>query len=353
MEKLELPQPAAALWMATRDILTNLGPELRPLRTYLGGGTTLAARVKHRRSVDIDVVVMPRADLSRMTRDNDENLARRLGGRQMTANAGQIKVAGPHGIIDLNTAPVAPKRGASTAIIAGRHQGVLSTTQIVRGKLERAARPAPVRDVYDLIRLSLEPATAGSVAAAYGMLPTHRQDRIENILSHRNEAYRLQASTQLELTEEPRADMRRLGTAAATALNGQRLTRVVVEVNPERTTVRRETAAGGLYTDSGPTAAVQDLIEATGTRGRLMEAAGDEETLRRILRLGAYRGGDGLTVDTTDWGGMDRLRIEAARSGAPTGGRNKAPGPRRGGNMARGGPPAGTARGYRSRGYGS
>ena len=348
MEKLELPQPAAALWMATRDILTRLGPELRPLKTYLGGGTTLAARVKHRRSVDIDVVVMPRADLSRMTRDNDENLARRLGGRQMTANAGQIKVEGPHGIIDLNTAPVAPKSGASTALIAGRHQGVLSTTQIVRGKLKRAARPAPVRDVYDFIRLSLEPATAGSVAAAYGMLPTHRQDRIENILSHRDEAYRLQAPTHLELTEEPRADMRRLGTAAATALNGHRLTRVVLEVNPEQTTVTRETAGGGIYTDSGPTSAVQDLIEATGTRGRLMEAARDEETLRRILRMGAYTGGDGLTVDTTDWDGIDRLRTEAGWSGAPTGGKTKVPAPKRGGNIAGGGPPAGRARGHGS-----
>ena len=93
MEKLELPQPAGALWMATRDILTTPGSRAAATpKTYLGGGTTLAARVKHRRSVDIDVVVMPRADLSRMTQDNDENLARRLGGRQMTANAGQIKV---------------------------------------------------------------------------------------------------------------------------------------------------------------------------------------------------------------------------------------------------------------------
>ena len=316
MEKLDLPEPAAALWISARDILTKLGPELRPLKVYLGGGTTLAARVGHRRSMDIDVVVIPRADLSWMTRDNSENLARKLGGTPLKANAGQIKVRRPDGIIDLNTAPVMPRTGGTTAIIAGREQAVLSTTQIMRGKLERAARPAPVRDVYDFIRLSLEPGAAGEVAAAYGMLPRHRQDRIENVLGQLDGMYETEAANELELTEKPRADWTRLGTTAARVLNSQRLTRVVMSLDPERVRIERETATGGVFANEGRCADLRDLIEATGTREKLLEAAGDETILEAILLNAREPKADGLVIDTTDWRGLDRIRAEFGKRDA-------------------------------------
>ena len=304
MEKLELPEPAASLWMSTRDILTRLGPELRrPLKVYLGGGTTLAARVGHRRSMDINVVVIPRAHLSWMTRDNSENLARRLEGTPLKANSEQIKVRRADGIIDLNTAPVMPRTGETTAIIAGRKQAVLSTTQIMRGKLERAARPAPVRDVYDFIRLSLEPATAGEVAAAYGMLTRHRQDQIENVLGGLDGLYESEARRELELTEEPRANLRRLGTTAARVLNSQRLTRVVISLDPERVRIERETAGGGVFENEGRRGELRELIDVTGTREKLWEAAGDETVLEAILVNASEPKADGLVIDTTDWRG--------------------------------------------------
>ena len=70
------------------------------------------------------------------------------------------------GIIDLNTAPVLPREGHEDVEISGQRQTVLSTTQILRGKLERANNPAPVRDIYDVVRAADDPKLAGSLAAA-------------------------------------------------------------------------------------------------------------------------------------------------------------------------------------------
>ena len=64
---LTLPTPAASLWRATReaitDALTNIG---HPGIYRMGGGTILAARWRHRRSWDIDLQVDPGTDLGKL-----------------------------------------------------------------------------------------------------------------------------------------------------------------------------------------------------------------------------------------------------------------------------------------------
>ena len=160
MTELTLPGPAANLWIEARDILTHLGPPKNPWNVHLGGGTILAARLRHRESTDIDVIVRSVRSLGALARSGPTNLAARLGGTPTHESQGQIKVRMDHGIIDLNTAPVVPQRGHEDVEIAGRMQTVLSTTQILRGKLERANNPAPVRDVYDVIRTADDPKLA-------------------------------------------------------------------------------------------------------------------------------------------------------------------------------------------------
>ncbi len=56
MNELTLPQPAAGVWAATRDVVHQIGPtgENEPvIPPHLGGGTVLAARWRHRTSTDI------------------------------------------------------------------------------------------------------------------------------------------------------------------------------------------------------------------------------------------------------------------------------------------------------------
>ena len=57
MKKLTLPEPARQLWLATRDILTTLESPSKPWIAHLGGGTVIAARLKHRQSTDIDIMI--------------------------------------------------------------------------------------------------------------------------------------------------------------------------------------------------------------------------------------------------------------------------------------------------------
>ena len=113
MKKLTLPEPARQLWLATRDILTTLGLPSKPWIAHLGGGTVIAARLKHRQSTDIDVMIRSTDRLTMLTLNDDQNLARRLGGIPKRETESQIKVELPDGIIDINTVTVRPKTGAS------------------------------------------------------------------------------------------------------------------------------------------------------------------------------------------------------------------------------------------------
>ena len=63
-ERLQLPAPAGALWSRIREPLKRaLTSRGAPMELKLGGGTVLAARWRHRRSHDIDVVVPGRTNL--------------------------------------------------------------------------------------------------------------------------------------------------------------------------------------------------------------------------------------------------------------------------------------------------
>ena len=63
-ERPRLPEPAGTLWTRIREPLKRaLGSRVAPTELKLGGGTVLAARWKHRRSHDIDIVVPEKTDL--------------------------------------------------------------------------------------------------------------------------------------------------------------------------------------------------------------------------------------------------------------------------------------------------
>ena len=109
MTRLTLPEPAGDLWLQTRDILTRLGPAGNPWAVHLGGGTVLGARLHHRESTDIDIVVHEVPALGALARPGPENLTTRLGGTTIKETQGQIRIRMKTGVIDVNTAPVIPE----------------------------------------------------------------------------------------------------------------------------------------------------------------------------------------------------------------------------------------------------
>ena len=197
------------------------------------------ARTRHRASADIDVVFRNTRSLVALIGDDDHNLARRLGGEPKRETTSQIKVQMPNGIIDINLTPVHPAGGAEIVEIGGRPQHVLSTTQILHGKLKRAGDPGPVHDVYDIIRLSLDQDTASELAAAYALLTKTERDGIERLWEHLDRWYENRAGEQLHLHEPPATDLAALGSTGAAVLNAHRLNRVIIELAGDRVTTRR------------------------------------------------------------------------------------------------------------------
>ena len=296
---MKLPKPAADLWLATRDVLTTLGPATDPWTIHLGGGTVLAAYLQHRKSADIDVTVRAIRALGGLARPGPDNLAQRLGGTPIRETQGQIKIRMHHGIVDLNTAPVIPSEGHENVEISGRRQGVLSTTQILRGKLERAKNPAPVRDVYDVIRTANEPRLAGALAAAYGLLIEDEQDAIERYWILLDALYERTAAEELRLSEEPIADLAVLGSTAALTLQNHRLARLVVTIENQHVEIERTTRGGKVFTEATSPEQAGAAMNRLGVNVHIYEH--DSSHPQVIARLAeSTAAGAGVVFDTAD-----------------------------------------------------
>ncbi len=120
-----------------------------PYECRLGGGTTLAARWRHRDSFDIDLTVPGRTNLGNLRHDFERAMAE-LGGEARYL-VGRWTIAFEGGQVDLAALDPCPRRGQRTAVVDGEPFTVLSNAQILHGKLERGHRP-PVRDVFDVIK---------------------------------------------------------------------------------------------------------------------------------------------------------------------------------------------------------
>ncbi|MDE2907381.1 MAG: hypothetical protein OXQ28_15000 [Acidobacteriota bacterium] len=320
MKKLTLPEPAARLWVETRDVLNKLGPAQAPWRPYLGGGTIIAARIGHRESTDVDVVIRDTTSLAHLIRNDEMNLAARLDGTPIQETTTQIKVKMPNGIIDLNLAPVRPKTGAERVVITGRPQHVLSTAQILRGKLDRAARPGPVRDVYDVIRLSQDPESAGELLSAYGLLDDERKQEIEWTWPRCDEHYRDEAERYLKLTEKPCTDLSRLGSTGAHVLKAHRLARVVIELHGDRVLTERKSRGGMVFTDETHIERTRALHARNGIEETFDASGLSSRIVMQRIAICRERRRNGVIFDSEDPAPQDRFtgkNTSMKRHGSP------------------------------------
>lgn len=322
MKTLELPEPARRLWLETRDALSALDPTARrrAYTPWLGGGTVLAARWKHRLSTDIDVVIRDTTNLEWLRRDDDRNIARRLEARVEAAASGRIKLRRGAGLIDLNTAPVSPRGGGERVRIDGRTEHVLSTTQIFRGKFNRAVRPGPVRDVYDVLRAAAEDETAKELSAAFSLLGRDLRIAIKSTWAQADRRYEREAGTALALTEEPVCRLDRLGSSAGRALDRLEIRRIVIELADGQVTTEQTTKDGRAFTDVRHVRNARALYSRNGVEEMLNSHGCNIRRLMRHIEACGLDRRNGVVFDNADprpWERLDGTNRSMKRSGAP------------------------------------
>ncbi len=153
-EELILPEPARTLWLETHAIIERTFAQTGGCR--LGGGTLLSARWKHRVSLDIDLTIEPKGRqpqrIEHLIREESAFLRdlKRLGCGEPTApSAHQIRILFKDSMLDISVLDAQPRAGERQATVNGKRGVVLSTTQVLGGKL---ARPEQLlhRDAYDI-----------------------------------------------------------------------------------------------------------------------------------------------------------------------------------------------------------
>ena len=153
-ESVGLPEPARDVWLRTiKAVQTTLRETGTP---RLGGGTLLAARWQHRKSLDIDLSFEPqgrhpqRIDSVAGRGSAFERTMLELGASEVEPrSARHVLVRFGDTTLDVSVLAARPHAGERGATVNGVPATVLSTVQILGGKLERSDRLLH-RDAFDL-----------------------------------------------------------------------------------------------------------------------------------------------------------------------------------------------------------
>lgn len=172
-ERLTLPEPAAELWNRTGKAIRESLAEIGASKYQIGGGTILAARwERHRRSYDLDLSVEQDVPVFVLRNRRLSRFAERMaaaGGSLLPQRASgliSVQFDNPDGSaqgIDIWAHPLPMPGAEGEARIAGRSERVLSTAQILWGKLARGDKNI-ARDVYDVVKAAEKDPTSLEVA---------------------------------------------------------------------------------------------------------------------------------------------------------------------------------------------
>ena len=195
------------------------------------------------------------------------------------------------GIIDISTVLAQPERGAYKVELEERVQTVLSNTQILRGKLERAEDPGPVRDAYDFATAAKRDPQA--LAAAIGMLPDEQARRITADLQKREKGIAEAARKKIRASGSDPIEPDELGKTAAAAIDGHRTIYVKIELSKGRVRATRYTRNGTRFSQDWSTARTAAGLNASGLADYIKENT--TTSMRRIgmsIDEAAAKGGD-------------------------------------------------------------
>ena len=159
---MRLPEPARttflAGWPAVESAANQIGISTEEMR--LGGGTLLATRWNHRKSIDVDLTVDPDIHLAGLYRELlggplpargwTIEYSRRLDKVLVTepASLQTTSYGDERGRFDIWSKRPDPEYGVTTDVIEGRDFSTLSNVQVLGGKITRGTKALP-RDVAD------------------------------------------------------------------------------------------------------------------------------------------------------------------------------------------------------------
>lgn len=306
MEHLTLRGPARGLWLATRDSVRRALVKLEPGIEYrIGGGSVLAARWGHRHSVDVDIQVDKDTPLGRLEGDAYRWLHEEIDGLgaateyNATLNMYRIRRredAGASPEVQIWGHDLDIARGHATGRVENREETVLSTAQILRGKLARAHRH-PARDVYDVNKASgIDPASleiavntmpheavakaALSWIVAYGRIGNNAHQRLAGLAADEERHHYEIAKT------------------GAGALIRARYARLRLGVEDDRIIVEAVTHADTHRRMSMTAAEADEQFEAMGINGHLRDKGPGAGALREYaVELAGRRAGNVLVFE--------------------------------------------------------
>ena len=239
---MKLPEPVRQAWLQHRKTLLRIAGEPAGGRLLIGGGTVLAARWGHRLSEDIDVLLPDREVVSDAHPGGPNDLARQTGGRIEGKWRDRIKVRVEHGVLDICAMQPEMQGLERSATVEDETATVLSTAQILRGKLNRTHHGL-ARDAFDLVAAAkVEPR---ALEHAVNALDKTETDLVQKNLQDANDEIADAAEDALKgVTKGFEIDISRLGMNAADAVGESRYTRVRIVLEERNLEIERWTAAG-------------------------------------------------------------------------------------------------------------
>ena len=311
---MKLPTAAAAAWRAHREALRGIArDESQPSRLLLTGGSVLAGEWEHRESIDIDLLLPERRSIDDLGPGRRLDLEAATGGAIIRQTRYRITARTPEGVLDV-TAMKPELEGCEREIeVEGATQTVLSTAQILRGKLARIKKALP-RDAFDLITAAK--AAPAALEIAVNTLSPQQRRTAKTHLRDSNEEIAIQASETLAgVPRQYETPAETMGIDAAEALRQHEYTRVQIyktrngisvltlgRHGTPRVTSTTENASRALR-DSG----IGEYLEANSTVSPY--------EVQKALEALTERQEEGLVLDTE--GGDEEIVVR--RQGRPTG----------------------------------
>lgn len=327
MERLTLPEPAATLWRRTANALERaLQQTERPAERWtIGGGTILAQRWGHRASTDIDLTVAQGTGIEALSQRLGGSLQadmKGLGATKIATGETRHRVEFRDGSIDIAELDPRPAGGSTKATIDGHEVNVKSTTQILRGKLERALRQeSPVRDLFDIA--VAHHADPEALAEAANMLGPEQVRQVQNHWRLNRHSLEQEAKEKLtEVAEEYRAERRDPVERARERLEDARYLAVRIRTTAEGLTIETRTSGRPPRTIRAGFGKVPETLERTGMREFLKRhvAKGFNTVIEKSSQAQANNVAAGTIVE---WEAPPRRRTE------PGGNPDVAPPPKR------------------------
>lgn len=227
---MKLQERTHQAWLKHRKAIQAIAePTGRGGRILLGGGTILGARWGHRESIDIDVLLPDRNELTDAHPGQFHDLETATGGKVEGKWRDRIKVNVGETTLDVCAMqPELPGLERPTEI-EQQTETVLANAQILRGKLNRSQTHL-ARDAFDLITAArLDPR---ALQHAINALDETETRVVTRNLNDGNETMARDAPEALSISKGFETDLNQPGHNAAATVQENRHTRMQILLEP-------------------------------------------------------------------------------------------------------------------------